>query len=250
MTHGLLRNLPVLARVGLSGLMLVLLMGMGASAAHLVFHDANRDESPRFTMDDVRAAYHGLDRPSAMEAALERGHPETLSAEHREVLLRWVRSGRVSEDHDSIDLGSASPSEIMASSCMACHGPAGKDPRATAVRLAPMEALKRASSAKRVNVTPVRVVAMSMHTHATTLGMLGVLVGMLAWLTRMPRGVAGAMIAVLGIGMAADFVCWWWARSWEPAVWGIVVGGAAANGMLTLMAAVVIVDAWWMRRRP
>lgn len=249
MTTFQLRSLPILARLGLTGLMVVLWLGMGASAAHLIFHDGNRDESPEFTMDDVRAAYHGLDRPPVLQTSLERGHPETLKPEQREVLLKWVKSGRIMEDYDSIDLGAASPSEIIASSCVSCHAANGKDAKAAAIRLASMENVKKVAFGKKVNPNPVKIVAASMHAHAPALGMLGIVLAGLAWMTRVPRGLAAGMIGLMGIALATDFACWWWARTYEPAVWGIVVGGALSNGMMGLMTVLVMVDAWWPLRR-
>ena len=240
-----LRSLPFLARLGLSALMLVLLLGMFASAIHLWNVDHNRDETPQMSMDDVRAAYHGLDRPPALLTALERGHPDALKKEPREVLLKWVRSGRIAEDYDSIDLGAASPSEIIASSCVSCHSANGKDPTAAAIRLASMENLKKVAFGKKVNPTPVNIVAMSTHAHALSLGMLGVVLAGLLWMTRVNRGLAGAMIGLMGVALAADLGSWWWARVWQDAVWVIVIGGAVSNGMLAVMAAVVVGDLWW-----
>ena len=245
MTTFQLRSLPVFARLGLTGLMVVLLLGMGASAAHLIYQDGNRDESPEFTMDDVRAAYHGLDRVPVLQTSLERGHPETLKPEQREVLLKWVKSGRITEDYDSIDLGAASPSEIIASSCVSCHAANGKDPKAATIRLASMENLKRVAFRKKVEPNPVKIVAASMHAHAPALGMLGIVLAGLTWMTRLPRGVAAVMIGVMGIALVADFSCWWWARTFEPAVWGIVVGGVVSNGIMGLMTVMVVGDAWW-----
>lgn len=244
-----LRSLPFFARLGLTGMMVVLLLGMGASAAHLIYHDANRDESPEFTMDDVRAAYHGLDRPPVLQTSLEHGHPETLKPEQREVLLKWARSGRITEDYDSIDLGAASPSEIIASSCVSCHAANGKDPKAAAIRLASMENVKKVAFGKKVNPNPVKIVAASMHAHAPALGMLGIVLAGLTWMTRLQRGVAAGMIGLMGLALAMDFSCWWLARTYEPAVWGIVVGGAVSNGIMGLMTVLVVVDAWWPRGR-
>ncbi len=247
MTRFLIRDLPVSARLGLSALMLVLLLGMFASAIHLWDVDHNRDESPEMTLDDVRAAYHGLDRPPALQMAMERGHPETLKKEQRDVLLKWVRSGRITEDYDSIDLGAASPSEIIASSCVSCHSANGKDAKAAAIRLASMENLKKVAFGKKVNPTPRDIVAMSTHAHALSLGMLGVVLAGLLWTTRVHRGLAGAIIGLMGVALAADLGSWWWARVWSDAVWLIVIGGAISNGMLAVMAAVVLVDVWWPR---
>ena len=227
--------------------MLVLLLGMGASAAHLWFVDHNRDETAEMSMDDVRAAYHGLDRAPALQTALERGHPETLKKEQRDVLLKWVRSGRIMEDYDSIDLGAASPSEIIASGCVSCHAAGGKDAKPAGIRLASMENLKKVAFGKKVNPTPVNVVAMSTHTHALSLGTLGLALAGLLWMTRVHRGLAGTMIGLMGVAMAADLGSWWWARVWSEAVWVIVVGGAVSNGMLVVMAAVVVGDLWWPR---
>lgn len=250
----LLRDLPFLVRLGLSALMLVLVGGMAASAAHIWFHYQNRDESKGLTMDDLRAAYHGLDRPPALLSSLRRGHPEdvkpgALTRENRETLLKWASSGRIVEDYDSIDLGASSPSEIIATSCVSCHGANGADPKAAAIRLSSLENVKKVAFGKRVNRAPVNIVAMTTHTHALSLGTMAVMLLGLLWLTRLARGLVGWLTAGLGLGLLGDIGSWWAARTSEYFVVVIAVSGAVFNGLSVLVMVVVLADMWWPRGR-
>jgi hypothetical protein len=244
----MLRSLPTLARAGLTGLLLTLLIGLAASLAHVYFHDHNRDESPELSTDDIRAAYHGLDRPAPLLTSLERGHPDTLKPEQRETLLKWLRSGRIAEDYDSIDLGAASPNEIIAAACVTCHSPKSNNPIGASIRLDSLEAITKLSHAKRVNITPVNIVAMSTHAHALSLGTLGIAVCALLWFTRLPRRFASGLIAALGLGLFVDIACWWLARVADPAIYGILIGGGIFNAATALSTLLIIADLWWPPR--
>jgi hypothetical protein len=245
----MLRSLPILARLGLSSLLLTLLIGVGASLAHLYFHAHNRDEKPEFTVDDVRAAYHGIDRASPLQLSLERGHPDSLKPEQRTVLLKWLKSGRIAEDYDSIDLGESSPNEIIAAACVSCHSSNAKDPKAAAIRLSSLESLRKLASPQRVNPNPVEIVAMSTHAHALSLATLSIVLLGLLWLTRLPRGLVSLLVGLSGLALLADIGSWWLARPAEGFVWAIIVAGAVYNATTVLVAALVLADLWWPRRR-
>ena len=137
----LIRDLPVLVRLGLTGLVAAFLIGLVASAQHLKWHYENRDDQKGLSLDDVKAAYHGLEAPSRLLSALNRGHPETLDAESRALLAKWVQSGRINEDYENIDLGVATPREILAKSCMECHSAGAADAKGAAIKLGQTEDL-------------------------------------------------------------------------------------------------------------
>ncbi|HMN42823.1 MAG TPA: hypothetical protein PKE29_18430 [Phycisphaerales bacterium] len=244
----LLRSPPPLPRLGLTGLLLTILLGLAASLAHLYFHDHNRDESPDLTTDDIRAAYSGLDKPAPLLTALERNHPDTLRKDQRDTLLTWLRSGRIAEDYDNIDLGPASPSEIIASSCISCHSPRSSDPTAAAIRLDSLESITRLAHTKHVNPAPVNIVAMSTHAHALSLAPLGIVLGALLWFTRLPRPLVSLLIAAIGLGLFIDIACWWVARASDAAIYGILLGGAAFNAGSALATLLILADLWWPRR--
>ncbi|MFH0943979.1 MAG: hypothetical protein V2A76_02175, partial [Planctomycetota bacterium] len=109
----------VSTRLGLTFLVLILLGGLLVSAVHMTRHYQNRDGDPELSLDDLRGAYHGVHKPSAMLEVLEQGHSseqaeEKLLPAEREVLLDWLRGDRLSEDYDNLDLGDRAPSEIIA----------------------------------------------------------------------------------------------------------------------------------------
>ncbi len=245
----LLRHLPALTRLGLSGLMLVLLMGMAASAAHLFFHYRNRDESKEFTLDDVRAAYHGLDKPSSLLTSLEQGHPTTLKKDERDLLIKWLNSGRIAEDYENIDLGADSPSGIIAASCLSCHSATSTDTKAAAIRLDSMDNIKKVAFSKKVNPNPVNIIAVSTHTHALALGTLSLAVFALIWLTRLPRTLVSVLFAINGLALFGDIAAWWLARNTESFVYLIAGAGGIYNATTTLMIVLVLTDLWWPRSR-
>jgi hypothetical protein len=236
-------------RLGLTALLLVVFVGIAASAAQVWHHYHNRDESDAMTLDDLRAAYHGLNRPAPLLTALERGHPATLKPEQREVLLKWLRSGRIAEDYESIDLGPASPGEIISASCVSCHSPRGTDAAARATPLDTIEHIRTLASSKQVNRNPDNVIIASMHAHALALTTLSIALLALLCATRLPRGVVSLLAALHGLGLLADIGSWWLARQSEPFVYVIAGAGWVYNGTLVLIALLVIADLWLPRKQ-
>ena len=104
-----LGGLPYCFRLGIALSVLTLLGGYVVSGLHLQWHYDNRDESPGLTMNDIRGHYAGVNVPSPLLGALERGHPETQSEASRKVLIDWLKGDRISEDYDSLDLGDLAP---------------------------------------------------------------------------------------------------------------------------------------------
>lgn len=246
----LLRSLPVLPRLALTGLVVTILIGMAASAQHLVWHYERRDDRPGLTRDDVTSAYHGLDAPSELLTALRRGHPEELDAELRTLLINWVQSGRINEDYDNIDLGVASPREAIAANCLGCHAPASAStPTSHPPRLDSLDELRKVAFGRKVQPNSEKIVMMSLHTHALSLGTLSLVLAGLLWCTRLPQGLAGGLLAVHGLALPADLAAWWLARKQEGFVHLIIAAGGVYNATVVLIALLIVLDLWWPRRR-
>ncbi len=245
-----LRDLPAGARIGISALVLVLGVGIAASLSHLYDHYQNRDERPGLTLDDLEGAYHGLDRPSLLLTTLEAGHPDQLDGEARRILTDWLRSDRVVESYDDLDLGDFAPAELIAAHCLECHSRKAttQDGIGERIPLDYFDDVKTLAFSQRIEPTPAAVLAASTHAHALSLASLSLIVSALAWGTAFPRRVVSFAIAMVGLGLLGDIGGWWLARE-LPAATGLVVGaGAVYNGGTGLILIGVLFDLWRPRR--
>lgn len=250
MPRFLTRSLPFFTRLGLTGLLAALAIGMAASASHLFTHYDKRDDQKGFTRDDVKSAYHGLEAPSKLLTSLESGHPETLDKDRRDVLVKWIGSGRINEDYENIDLGIASPREIIASSCLECHS-ARADPakaQGNTLRLDSLEDIRKVAFTRKVSPTPQNIVILSLHTHALSLGSLSLILAAMLWATRLPRGLVGLLLLVNGLALPIDLASWYFARQYEALVDAIIIAGGIYNGTTALIIGLVFLDLWWPYR--
>ena len=104
-----LHALPLALRVGLSGVVLALALGLWASLDHLRTAHEKRDEVAGFSLDDLVANYHGIHAPARLAESLKAGHPEGLATAERAALLAWLGSAHVAEDYDNPDLATKAP---------------------------------------------------------------------------------------------------------------------------------------------
>lgn len=248
-----LRHLHLFARMGLTALTLTLALGLIASAMHLVNHYEKRDGVPGFTLDDIRAAYSGIDAPSALVLSLQRGHPEGIAEEDRAALLAWLGSDRVSEDFDSLDLGDDAPAEIIARTCLSCHSrnasPAASQVAARQIPLDYWDDVRKYAYARSVPATPREIIIMSMHAHAPAMGTMSIAVALLALLSAFPRWMTGGLVGLMGVSLLADLVSWLLAREHEAFVYVIVGAGGVYDLSTALLLLLVIAELWRPRTR-
>jgi hypothetical protein len=241
-----LRALPALVRLGLSGVVLTLLLGVWASLTHMRDHHQTRDESKGLTLDDLVGAYHGLDRPSRLVVALEAGHPDDLPEAERGLLLAWLSGEKVSEQYDALELGDSSPAEVLDRSCVQCHArqaTEGGDIGAS-VPLEYWDDVAKVAFSRSVEATPAEIQVMSLHTHALSLAVVTLATLALLLGTRAPRGLQGVLAALAGVGLIVDLASQLAARSSELWVWGIVAGGAAWAIATVVSCLAVLADLW------
>ncbi len=243
-----LRSLPALARAGVSCVVLVLLLGFWASLEHLRTHHAGRDSQPAMTMDDLVGWYHGLRTTAPMLAALESGHPEGLADAERDKLLAWVRSDAIGETYDDLDLGADAPAEILARACLDCHARGADDAAAAALPLEYWDDVERQVASTDVPPASADVLVASTHTHALSLGVVTLLVTLLLFATRWPRGLSGLMTFAAGFALLADLGGWWLARGTAAFVPVIAVSGAVYVAAMVAASLAILADMWLPRR--
>lgn len=263
----LLRSLSISARLGITAFLFILAAGFVASAAHLQFHHQNRDERPGVSLNDIKGAYHGVEILSPLLTSLESGHPDTLSKNDRTTLLDWLNSGRISENYDNLDLGDNAPAEIIARECVSCHSEraASTHPAAAQTPLDNYERIRALAFTRKLDPPPVRILVMSTHAHALSMGAMSLVLGALLLTTRLRRPITDVIFMLTGLALAADIAGWWLARPeyWDGLsifrmqipdlsmsfVYVIIGAGLIYNAMSGLSLAIVFFDLWLPRRR-
>lgn len=235
-----LAALPLPLRLGLAAVVLVLLGGLVASAAHLHAHHAPRDQRPGFSLDDLVGAYHGIRTRAPLEVALERRHPEELAPADRDVLLAWLRGGKVAETYDAEALGARAPAEVLARACLECHARNATQGEGIG-RTVPLEYwddVRAVAFGREVLPTDAPLVLASAHTHALGMGSLTAVTILLVLGTRWPRRGLGWLILAAGVGLVLDLATWLPAREAAWLVPVLAASGAAwamCTGSLILL---------------
>lgn len=245
-----LRNLGVLAKIGIGCLILTLLGGAAVSGWYLRMHHDRRDERPGFTLDDVRAHYHGIESQALLRVALEAGHPDGLPETERDILLAWLRSGRISEDYDNLELGASAPGEIIAARCVSCHSRrATGDDAWPALPLEFFDDVRSVAFSRDVRPVNMEILAASTHTHALSLATLGLVISALGLATGWSRRLTGALVLLCGAGLLGDIGAWWLTRWWSEGALLIVGAGVVFNGAVGLLGLAVLADLLMPGRR-
>lgn len=253
-----LRSLPLTLRVALFVLVLCLGIGEAASLYHLVKHHERRDEVAGLSLDDLTAAYRGIDAPARLATVLDTSHGRQFlpDEKERDALRRWLAGKRINEDYDNVDLGALAPAEILAQRCVSCHArhPKDADGAGTLAPQLPLEFwddVAHVAFAKKLDPVPVEILAMSTHAHALTLPLVLLAVGALALLTSWPRALLRSLVCAGAVGLFVDLANWWLARSDIAALGALsgpvfvpllAVGGATFAVALALQLLLIALD--------
>ncbi|MEN0019591.1 MAG: hypothetical protein AAF747_01755, partial [Planctomycetota bacterium] len=231
-----LRDLSASWRLGLTFCVLTLLGGYLVSGIVLVNSYENRDQRPGLTMTDIVGAYHGVRSPAPLITSLEAGHPNDLDPELplpedlRDALLAWLDDAEnLSLSYDDLDLGDEAPAEIIATYCLDCHvrGAEGEY-AAPDVSLEYWSDVEPLAVSRDIQPKDLKVVSASVHAHAPSMGIILVVLGLLAAMTRAHRAIVGGLFAISAISLFADFAGQYLTRLDPIWAWAIVAGGGIA----------------------
>ena len=241
-----LRALPAFSRLGITGMLLVLLLGIWAAVKHIEDHYQNRDMVPGITLDDLRGAYAGIQRPAPLVTALERGHPEDLAEADKDLLQKWLASDRISEDYDNLDLGDFAPAGVIGDKCLSCHSRQATegDGIGEEIPLEYWDDVKAVAFSVEVAGTPAEIMRVSTHTHAIALASLALVMGLLVLCTRWPGFVRHGLIGVAGLALLGDLGGMWLARSNADFVYLVAGAGALFSGSMVLSVLAILGELW------
>ena len=239
-----LRDFGNFQRIGITGVLVCLAVGQLAGLQHMRGHYDKRDDRPGFTVDDIKSAYRGLDAPAPILASLNSGHPSTLKDADRKVLTTWLTSGKIEQDYDNPDLGALSPKEIVAASCLQCHSAKSPADKAHTLKLDTTADIKKVAFARQVLPTPPDKIIVSIHAHASSMGLMALAVMALAAFSRWPRFFTGFLAAACGLGLCGEFAGMWFARESENWIKVLMISGGAFHASFALLTLLTFLDLW------
>lgn len=256
-----LAELPFLAKLGLTCCLAVVAMGFWASLEHLKNDKVGKDHSLEAQAVDtpfyalmfgeealkekfllhLEGDYSGVTIPAPFTAALDGAPPHNdlaIPDEDLAVLREWIEGEDLIGGFDDFDRFDPTPADLLAMNCAECHA-AGAD-----VPLARWEDVAPLLSEKVLKATPKKIKILSMHTHALTMGTIGIVLGLLAIATRWPRFIASLPLFIGGVGVLIDVACWIPSADNPALITGIIVGGAMYTTGAALSFVLALADMW------
>ncbi|MEM7755347.1 MAG: hypothetical protein AAF297_06895 [Planctomycetota bacterium] len=248
-----LRDLGLLARLGVAGVVITAIGGTAVSGWYLSMHHNARDGRDGLTVNDVVAHYHGIVSPSPLVEALENGHPEeALPERQRELLLEWLKGdpAMLSQRFDDLDLGDDAPAEIIAVSCLDCHARTSTGPDAyPEVPLEYWDDVQALAISQDIQPVPTEILALSTHTHALGMSAIGGLIAVLGLMTSWPRRLIGLVVAATGVGLVGDIGGWWLTKAEPVFAYLVMVCGTMYSGGMSLLGVAILLDLCMPGRR-
>ncbi|MEO0652258.1 MAG: hypothetical protein AAFZ65_16410 [Planctomycetota bacterium] len=247
-----LRHLPFAARLGLTGAVLVLALGAWTSALQIPQRHARNDGIDGLSYTDVLGAYHGVEVVAPLRAVLaaDDDHAPDLTPEERAGLVAWLEGDSLLDGYDAFDLDDMAPAFIVERRCVSCHAAGSGVEGAETVPLEYWDQVERVVQDKQITPTPWPILLTSIHTHATSIGTLVAVVGLLACCTRFWTSLRSLPLLLGGVGLLADLGGQLLARTFAPAVWGVLAGGATFGLGLGLGFVLITAELWLPSRAP
>ncbi len=259
----------------------VLLIAAGYLAAFIKInvwhHDA--DGVPGMSLDDIRAIYHGMDRTVTTQVQpvshmLREVSPGGSMRKHllkggdpaERALTEWLKQGSQQPSFDRAGVpqpGDPSPVQVIAAHCIKCHNTADGEeedlPYADSATSAPrydlvaQMALPKGtaqSNTSTLHIEPmsVRELLHVTHAHMLAIPMFTLAIATLFLLTGLGAGFKLVIAPLPMLACCVDFSCWWLARSFEPAIYGIAAAGAAFGTGLALQMLCILGSMWFGRK--
>ncbi len=277
-----LAGLPLPAKITLTAFLALVGAGylVAATKIHL-WHNA-ADGVPGMSLDDLRAVYHGLEKTVTAESRqtlvapmLREVSPGGAMRKHlvkggeasERALIAWLKNGAKPETFDQAGLsgaGDPSAKEVIARRCVECHNADGgeeedvpyaanadAEPQYELVvrkALPPLGPATAKAETRRIEPISVRELLHVTHAHMLAIPMFTLAIAMLFLMTGWRPGLKLIVTPLPMVATCVDVGCWWLARPFEPAVYGILVSGAVFGTVLGLQILCILGSLWFGKK--
>ncbi|HOA71856.1 MAG TPA: hypothetical protein PL151_02345 [Phycisphaerae bacterium] len=277
-----LATLSLPAKITLTAFLALVGTGYLVAAAKINVWHSEADGVPGMSADDLRATYHGLE--TTVTAQIREALPAPMLREIRpggsmrkhllkggdpaeRALTAWLEQGAKAETFDKtglVEAGDPSPKQIIAQRCTECHhadgGDAQETPYAANATAEPQYELvaKLALPAfgpatdktevRRIEPVSARKLLHVTHAHILSIPVFTLAVTVLFLMTGLGQGFKLVVAPLPMIAVCVDIGCWWLARPFEPAIYGIMAAGALFGAGLGLQILCVLGSLWFGKR--
>lgn len=277
-----LAALPLPAKITLTAFLALVGTGYLVAAAKINVWHSEADGVPGMSPDDLRAVYHGLEitvtsemRETLVAPMLREVSPGGAMRKHllkggdesERALIAWLKAGAPQESFDRAGLvepGDPSPKQILAARCTECHhadgGEEEETPFAASATAEPDYALVarhaqpvlgapgEKSEVRRIEPVSTRKLLHVTHAHILSIPMFTLAVAVLFLMTGLGPKFKLVVAPLPMVAICVDIGCWWLARPFEPAIFGILAAGALFGTGLGLQILCVLGSLWFGKR--
>ncbi len=277
-----LARLSVPAKVLVTLFLLIVGPGYLCGTANIYFKHQMDDGEPGLTVDDLRAAFHGLEKKyqpddtvTVNSAMLTEVRPDGSMREYLDkggepavrALIKWLESEAKEADFDKpglVEEGDPSAKAIIKAHCIECHneedGDSSDIPYATSkdnepqyelvFAMAEPEITRHESGEQTRVIKPMSTQRLVHVTHAHVLSMpvFAFLVGMLFMATGLPNSVKLLLGPLPLLAIMLDIGSWWLARFVEPLIYVIAGAGGLFGAAYALQILCVLGSLWFGRK--
>jgi hypothetical protein len=277
-----LARLSLPAKLLITLLLLIIGPGYLFSTANMYFKHQNADGVPGLTIDDLRAAFHGMTKTIQPEdtvivnsSMLKEVRPGGEMREHLEKggepairgLIKWLENAAKEDEFTKpglVDPGDPSAQAIIKAHCIECHNANGgdmeeipyaatatSDPEYKLVWVTAKPDIKRETAGiQTIEIKPPSVARLVhvTHAHVMTVPMFTFVVGVLFLMT----GIRQSIKLVLGplpmLAVLLDISSWWIARYVEPFIYVIGAAGGLHGATYALQILCILGSLWFGKR--
>lgn len=267
-------RLPIYAKVTLTLFLALVGVGYLVAVLNIQMQHHMRDLEPGMSLDDLRAAYHGLEKPvtsdlvmpsvmlevvlpgGSMRRHLDQGGPREVRA-----LVSWLEDGAQEEYFDQPAVyhpDDPSAREVIARRCVTCHRADGgdkadlpyaassiADPEYALVAVTAAPVISQETEIMHISPSTVERLVLVTHMHILSIPVFTLIVAALF----MGTGWGSRFKLLLGplpmLAIVIDMASWWLARPIEGFIYLIAAAGALFGVSYGAQIVLVVFSLWF-----
>lgn len=277
-----LADLSTAARLTLTAFLALVGSGYLVAVAKINVWHNEADGVPGMSPDDLRAIYHGLEKTVTAESRatlpspmLREVSPGGAMRKHlmkggepaERALIAWIKDGAKADTFDKPGLGQAgdpSPRQVIAERCVECHHADGGEeedvPYAANAKaepqyelvakpaVSPLAPAAGTTEIRRIEPVSTKELLHITHAHILSVPVFALIVAGLFLMTGLGPRFKTVVAPLPLLATCVDFGCWWLARPFEPAIFGILAAGALFGTGFGLQIMCILSSMWFGKR--